>query len=769
MGKHNLVRAIVVTGVTAITLCAGAQTKVILRLNKSNIKQVIAGMTLEEKARMVVGTGMRAGGSEPLIGNADGRVPGAAGNTFSLDRFGIPGTVLADGPAGVRIEPFRTKDSARSYHGTAWPVGTLLASSWDTALLKRVGVAFGNEIKEYGIDFILAPGMNIHRDPLCGRNFEYFSEDPLISGYMAAAMVKGIQSRGIGTSIKHLAANNQESNRRNVNVIISERALREIYLKGFEIAVKESNPLTVMSSYNKINGTYTSQRADLLTTLLRKEWGFKGFVMSDWLGGDDPIAQLKAGNDLIMPGDSKQVKAIIAAVNNGSLSITALDQNVAHLLAVIVQTPSFQHYAYTDQPDLKGNAIIARETAGESMVLLKNEANTLPLQKGARLALFGNTAYETIIGGTGSGDVHKAYSISLADGMEQAGYTTNASLKEHYKKHIAADKLQYPKRQFERGAKRMVPEMNLDTNAIPAYAAEADCAIISIGRNAGEGVDRKLEGDFYLGDAEKSALKSIAAAFHAKGKRVIVVLNICGVMETVSWRNSVDAILLAWQPGQEGGAAMADIISGKVNPSGKLATTFPVTYADVPSAKFFPGIPADNPANVTYEEGIYVGYRYYNTFQVKPAYAFGYGLSYTRFSFSNIKLSNATFHNEITVMATVTNTGKRPGKEVVQLYLTAPAATLQKPAEELKAFAKTKLLLPGQSQVMHFTIPLRSLASFDPKAAAWMAEAGTYTVKIGNSSLNISETKTFLLPKPVVVEKVTNVLQPLAGINELKR
>lgn len=761
-----------------------------VQLGKSPLKLVISTMTVEEKARLVVGMGFKMPGmpapkkgdnkpidiggfmlppSDPDAYDIPEKVPGAAGRTHAIPRLGIPSITVSDGPAGLRIEPTRINDATHTYYATAFPVATLLASSWDTSLVKKVGLAFGNEVHEYGVDVLLAPALNIHRNPLGGRNFEYYSEDPLIAGSMTAAIVNGIQANGVGTSIKHFAANNQETNRNSINTIVSERAMRELYLKGFEQAVKQSQPWTVMSSYNRLNGTYTSERRDLLTTILKKEWGFTGFVMTDWFGGQNAVAQMNAGNDLLMPGSPNQSGEIVAAVKNGSLKMAQLNDNVERLLKIILKSPSFLNYKYSDHPDLASHALVARQAASEGMILLKNESAALPLSGGKKLAVFGNTSYAIIAGGSGSGDVNKAYTVSLLQGLANAGFVTDDALTSTYNTYIKEEKAKQPKPKSFFMLPPPVPEMQLNAAILSAQANTADAAILTIGRNAGEGLDRKVENDFLLSAVEIAQLNQISAAFHAKGKKVIVVLNIGGVIETVSWRNAADAILLAWQPGQEAGNAIADILAGKVNPSGKLATTLPVNYKDVSSASNFPGTPADKPVQVIYEEGIYVGYRYYDTYKVKPAYAFGYGLSYTKFSISDLKLSEKSFNGSlISATVAVKNTGAVAGKQVVELYLTAPAGSLDKPAQELKGFAKTNLLQPGESVTVSFKLTADDLASFNTSSSSWIADKGTYTVRVGAASDDIQQTADFELPLARVVHKVDAVLTPQVTINEMK-
>ena len=733
------------------------------QLSATNIDEVLKAMTLEEKAKLLVGGANNFFGANAVVGGEADLVAGAAGTSPAIPRLGIPATVLTDGPAGVRIDPTRP-GTDKTYYATAFPIGSCLASTWNTELVGRVGEAIGNETKEYRCDVILGPGMNLHRNPLCGRNFEYYSEDPLLTGKIAAAYINGVQSQGAGVSAKHFAVNSQETDRTSVDERVSQRAARELYLRGFEIAVRESNPWTIMASYNKVNGEFSMGNHDLLTKILRDDWGFKGIVMTDWIGireGLPTIREVQAGNDLMEPGQPAQVEEIIAGVKNGTLAIADVDRNVRRMLEYIVKTPSFHKYPASNAPDFKAHAAITRQTAAEGIVLLKNNG-ILPWKDNAikTVALFGENSYDFLSGGTGSGCVHPPYVVDMLEGLKNAGIQSSPVLTDIYRKYIEFAKVKFqaerhPAKWYQREyfGQQKYPEIGLSPIAINNEVQTADAAIITIGRQAGEGVDRDIDTEFNLIAEERALITDVCNAFHAAGKPVIVIINSGSVIETASWSSYPDAILCAWQPGMEGGNSIADLLTGKVNPSGKLTMTWPIAATDHLSTKNFPGQldyysfkdmtankqPIPGHAYTNHEEGIYVGYRYFDTYQKEVAYPFGFGLSYTTFSFSK-PVVKAKGKTAVEVTVTVKNTGSCAGKEVAQVYVKAPQARLEKPSHELKAFAKTRELQPGESQTLTMTIPVRDLASFDETGSQWLTEAGQYTFLIGNSSRNLPAT-----------------------------
>lgn len=757
------------------------------QLGSASVDEVVDAMTPEEKVRLLIGTGMAGfSGETAVVGATAQLVPGAAGTTYAIPRLGIPAVVLADGPAGLRITPVREGDD-QTYYATAFPVGTTLAATWNTELVEQVGKAMGNEVLEYGVDVLLAPALNIHRNPLCGRNFEYYSEDPVVSGKMAAAMTNGVQSNGVGVSLKHFAANNQETNRMGNDSRVTPRALREIYLKGFEIAVRESAPWTIMSSYNKINGTYAPENHDLLTTILRDEWGYDGMVMTDWFGGKDAPAMVHAGNDLLMPGTPQQYEAILAAVKEGGICEADLNRNVKHILRLIVASPRFKGYAFSNRPDLQAHAAVTRQSAGEGMVLLKNDAAALPLPASVKqVAAYGVSSYDFISGGTGSGDVNEAYTVSLVAGLRNAGYRLNSQLKEAYETYIAGENEKNkpdPNNPLAAFMPKVRPGEFVPASATLAqHAKESDVALITIGRTSGEFADRTLEGDFLLTDVEKKMIEAVSKAYKAEGKKTVVILNIGGVIETASWKHLPDAILVAWQSGQEGGNTVADLLSGKMNPSGKLPMTFPVHYMDAASSANFPWDPAvvklagggfmgrpddgrDPVANVdytTYEEDIFVGYRYFDSFRKEVSYPFGYGLSYTTFEYDNPMIRETP--DEVIVSIDVINSGTIPGKEAVQLYVTAPQnPSLPKPAKELKAFGKTSELKAGEKQTLTLKVAKSDLASYDNEQCAWVVDPGRYDMLVAASSRDVRQTLPLTLTEPII-RKTNKVLQLQAPI-----
>ena len=777
-------------GMAALVMgCTGADK---VTKNTLNQEEVMAKLSLEDKAHFVIGVGMAGfSGDDAVIGATKSLVPGAAGTTYPLDSLGIPAVVLADGPAGLRIDATREGDSA-TYYCTHFPIGTLLASTWNTQLVEEVGQAIGEEVKEYGADVLLAPALNIMRNPLCGRNFEYYSEDPVVAGKTASAYITGVQKNDVGTSIKHFAANNQETNRMNTDAHISQRALREIYLKGFEIAIKESKPWTVMTSYNYINGIYTSESKDLVQTILRDEWGYEGTVMTDWFGGKDGAKQMWAGNDMLQPGKKEQFDSIVAGVKSGKLDEADLDRNVKRILNLVEKSPRFQGYQYSNKPDLEAHAAVTRQSAAEGMVLMKNN-ETLPLKESVKnVALYGCTSYDFIAGGTGSGNVNHAYVVSLLDGLKNGGYTVSDELKTAYEKYIA-DCKEARKKEIEELAKKdkqaamlasfmpgtLPAEKQFTAEELAAQAEASDVALITIGRISGEFLDRKAA-DFNLNASEMKLIQQVCEVYHKAGKQVVVLLNIGGVIETASWKELPDAILCAWQAGQEGGNSVVDVLSGKQSPSGKFTMTWPIKFTDAYSSKNFP-IDEDpkidmlnqgqkgtkkNVDYTDYEEDIYVGYRYFDSFGVPVSYPFGFGLSYTTFEYSDAKIAEKGDAYEVTV--TVKNTGKLEGKEVVELYISAPDnKAANKPAKELKAFAKTKQLKPGESETLTLTVKTADLASFDEAASAWVVAEGEYQFLVAASAQDIKATLT--ANAKAQQTKANDVMKPQVQMNLLKR
>ena len=756
-----------------LTALASSCTPKEPQLGVDPIDKVIAAMTLEEKANFVVGvermktTPPPAAPGMPIrdmftpelqakldacetdeermllfiaTSTSTEKVAGAAGQHYAVPRLGIEPITYADGPAGLRIDPTR-KDDDNEYYCTAFPVGATLAASWDVDLVKDVTTAMGEEVKEYGVDILLAPAINIHRSPLCGRNFEYYSEDPVLAGKIAAAYINGIQSNEVGVSLKHFAVNSQETVRNGVDAQLSERALREIYLKGFEIAVKESQPWTLMSSYNKINGVLASENRFTLTDILRGEWGFEGFVMTDWWAEENGARQIAAGNDLLMPGTQRQLDDIINGVKDGTLAEADLDLAVKNIMGIMLKTPTYKHYKYSNKPDLEAHAKVTRQAATDGMVLLKNEKLggrseecVLPLGEGKTVALFGTASYDLLVGGSGSGNVNRKYKVSLNEGLVNNGMKLEASSSELYTNYIKEQKDAMPKENF--WAVPVVAEMALSKEQVKKAIAGADVAVITISRMAGEGGDREVKaGDYLLSDVEAANLKLVCAEAHAAGKKAVLVLNMGSMVDLTSYVGMTDAVLHAWMGGQEMGNSLADVLMGKVNPSGKLPFTWAKNYSDYSSSNNFPESDG-NPAITRYEEDVMVGYRYFDTENIQPLFPFGFGLSYTTFAYDDVKVAAAD--GKVTVSVTVKNTGKVAGREVVQMYVAQPKVEgLLQPAKELKAFAKTASIAPGESEVVTMTISNEDLAYFNEASKAWTVAPGEYTVFVAASAADV--------------------------------
>lgn len=718
-----------------------------------SISAVIAAMTPEEKAALVTGTGMN---------NAE-KVAGAAGSTFAIPRLGIPQIVFADGPVGVRLGAGPTGGEKR--FASAFPVSIAMAATWDPALIQRVGGAIGDEARQYGVDLMLGPAINIQRNPLNGRNFEYFSEDPWLNAMITVSYINGMQAQGVGAVVKHFAANNQETRRQTVNEIISPRALREIYFPGFEYAMEKAQPWAVMSSYPSINGTPASQNAWLLKDVLRTQWKFNGLVMSDWYGVSDPVRALQNGNDLNMPGglskkdtpflrrntDPKDV--ILAGIKSGEITQDQINENVRNILSVVIKTHRFKDGEPTSDPKPADHALLARQSAADAMVLLKNDAETLPLTNSLRVATFGHNISNFFVVGGGSAEVNidPKRLVTLPQGLKNAGLTL-----------IDAD-----------GGQTLNEQASDAT--ITNAAQQSDIALISIGRSSTEGADRY---SMAMHADEVEMIARVSAAFHQQNKKVVVLLNIGAPIEMASWEQHADAILLTWQPGEQAGNAVADILTGKVNPSGKLPLTFPKRLEDSPSFGNYPG----SAKTVIYGEGIYVGYRAFDIRQIAPMYPFGYGLSYSSVQYGKASPDKTVFNidkqDSIAISIPLHNLSQRDTKEVVQLYVHDEASRLDRPVQELKAFEKVSLAAGAERQVT-LKLDKRSFSYFDEDKNDWVLEPGRFTLRIGSSSRDIrtevplivtSSTPAFSLETPWIdvqtYEKAAAIVANVIGDEE---
>ncbi|GIP14780.1 glycosyl hydrolase [Paenibacillus montaniterrae] len=678
---------------------------------KRDLKALVAQMTLEEKAGMCSGLDFW-------------RLKG-------VERLGIPSIMVTDGPHGLRKQQGNSDHLGlfESVPATCFPSAAGMASSWDRELLQQVGKALGEECQAEDVAVLLGPGANIKRSPLCGRNFEYFSEDPYLSSEMAASHIQGVQSEGVGTSLKHFAVNNQEHRRMTVDAIVDERTLREIYLASFEGAVKKAQPWTVMSSYNKINGAYASENEWLLTNILKEEWGHEGIVVTDWGANNERVAGLTAGNELEMPGNGGVGdKQIIEAVQSGKLSEEALDRAVERLLRIIFMSVD------SKKPNASYNQAehhqLARKVAAESMVLLKNEAGLLPLGKQRKLAVIGAFAEKPRYQGGGSSHIRPTQiDQPLAELRKLAGDSTEIVYAQGYA--IDSDEND--------------PAL-LDEAKQAAGAAEA--VIIFAGlpdRYESEGYDRT---HLRMPANQEQLIEAIA---EVQSNVIVVLMN--GSPIEMPWIERAQAVLEAYLGGQAVGGAIADLLFGKSNPSGKLAETFPQKLSDNPSFLNFPG----EGDRVEYREGIFVGYRYYDTKQVEPLFPFGHGLSYTSFDYSDVKLSSKQIRDneELEVQVTVTNTGERAGKETVQLYVRDVESSVNRPSKELKGFAKVALE-PGQSETVTIKLDKRAFAYYNVQLGDWHVETGDFELLIGRSSADIVLTETVHVTSTTVVPLIVH-------------
>jgi beta-glucosidase len=677
-------------------------------MTEIDVDALLSQLTLDEKAALVTGASFW--------------------NTVSVDRLGIPAITMSDGPHGIRRQPDdREGGIGGSYPATCFPPAVALGSSWDLDLTRRVGEALGREAAALDVQVLLGPGINIKRSPLCGRNFEYLSEDPLIAGSLGGALISGIQSQGVGTSLKHFAANNQETDRLRVSADVDERTLREIYLAGFERAIADARPMTVMASYNRINGVYATENRWLLTDVLRDEWGFDGLVVSDWGAVNDRDKGVAAGLDLEMPssGDAGP-SAVVRAVTAGELREEDLDEAVRNVLRLVARTLPEVRVPDPVIPDelVEADHRLAREAAARCAVLLKNDGGILPLSPGASVAVIGEFARTPRYQGAGSSQI---VPTRLDDALTAIGAIATAEPGFAPGYRIGEDEV----------------DEALLTEALD-LAREADVAVVFLGLPASaesEGFDRL---DIDLPAAQLELLRAVAAV----NENVVVVLSNGSVVRTAGWEDGAKAVLEGWLLGQAGGGALADLLYGIENPSGRLAETIPVRLEDTPAYLSFPG----SGGHVRYGEGVFVGYRWYDARDAGVGYPFGHGLSYTTFGYSDLAV-RVSGHGEqlaVDVDVTVTNTGDRAGREVVQLYVAAPAAETERPERELRGFAVVALE-PGESRTVTLPLRWRDFAYFGVSEAAWIVEAGTAHVHVGASSRDLRLSAPVELPVDPIV------------------
>jgi beta-glucosidase len=660
-----------------------------------NISNLIEKMTLEEKAALCTGA--------------------TPWTTTAVERLGVPEMTVADGPHGVRHAADVNNLVAASLPATCFPTASCTASTWDVDLLREMGQALAEECIALKVDVVLGPGTNMKRSPLGGRNFEYFSEDPYLAGQVAAAFIEGVQSKGVGTSLKHYAVNNQEFRRMTISAELDERTLREIYLSAFETAVKKAKPWTVMCAYNKVNGSYCSENHKLLTEILKEEWGFEGLVVSDWGAVHDRVASLQAGLDLEMPGPKpRRTKAVIEAVRSGKLNESVLNEAVRRILEIVfkaAKTPKGGNF------DIEAHHALARRIAAEGMVLLKNDG-LLPLKNPQHIAVIGRAAQTAHFQGGGSSHINPTRVDSPFKELQKLAGNAELTYAEGYLANGESNQA-------------------LIEQAIQS-ARSADVALLYITlpeSKESEGYDRS---DIDLTPQQVALIKAVTAV----QPKTVVILNNGAPVAMGDWIDGAAAVLEAWMMGQAGGGAIADVLYGRANPSGKLAETFPLRLADTPAYLNFPG----GNGEVRYGEGLFIGYRYYDARQLPVQFPFGYGLSYTTFAYGNPKVSTTNFKDVdgVTVSVEVTNTGQVPGKEIVQVYVHDRKSGLVRPPKELKAFAKVALK-PGETKTVSLHLDFRAFAYYHPAYRQWITEDGEFDLLIGASSADIRCTQTVTL------------------------